>query len=188
MSLELWGRMNDLGDERRPRARSEWVEGGEQLRIPIRASRWTPLGAAGMMMLALLDGARWRDDGWFTGFGLIWLALWVLTLLTTAGVLLSQMFCTETVRVRGGDLVVWMGAGPIGRTWRYAGVSIAQLQGCDGSKGHGRPFFQRPTMGGVRFEYHGKTRYLAPGADQTEGAAIAEWLGRRLPKRATSFE
>jgi hypothetical protein len=159
-----------------------------EIRMPLRSSRWAPLGTLVVMASAVMRSLHWLHRDKPIGWDAIFLAIEALGFSIALAGLLSELFCTETLRVFEGILEVRMGVGPIARTWRYRTSEISRLQGWNGPNKHDRPFFLRPSAGAVTFEYRGKTIYLAPAVDEEEGAVIADWLGRRLPRSATVFE
>ena len=95
------------------------------------------------------------------------------------------------MRVENGDLVVSTGVGPLRRTWRYRGGAISNLMGWyperefwNGWNRMERPLWLRARTGAVKFDYGSESIFLARDVDEPEGAEIAAWLGRRLPRGA----
>jgi len=161
------------------------------LRLPLRRSRWAPLATLAAAGLAAQHMWQWRGDAAHWRWGAVPLLIEAAALVLILCGMLSQIFCSETLRVFDGHLEIGMGVGPIVRTWRYRADRICELHADeegDAHKGHGRIFTQRPGHGAVAFRYAGKTIHAAPGAGREEGEAIVAWLAQRLPRSAVELE
>lgn len=177
---------------RAARYRVETLGGVTQLRIPIGRHRPTLIFLPLLLAAGIAEGVRkWTQlVTTESTLELIWFSTWALGWLFLAGMLATQLFGEEIVRVMNRNLEVTRGIGPLRKTWRYRGEEIRELSGWLPDIGtFGQPIlpdwiFRRPLTGAVKFDYGDERVFLAAGLDEVEGQPIAAWLGRRLSRGA----
>jgi hypothetical protein len=179
-----------------PHVRSEWVDGVQRLRLlPPRS--WK-LVFVTLLLLPFKDLSLLRDlhrpHDW-ADEAMLALATVVFLMLLVA--IVGEFLGSETISVARGELVISRGIGPLRRTFRYPVADIADLTSDDPSAGgydrsrsgsarHLQLRFGRLKDGAVRFDYLGKTVYLAGNLQEAEGELIVNWLKMRLPRTATA--
>ncbi|MEP7005665.1 MAG: hypothetical protein ABI810_06765 [Sphingomonas bacterium] len=179
-------------EPRSARHRVETVDGVEQIRIPVRRNWFViiflPIWLAGWTAGGIAALAQVMRN--FEPFLLIWLCFWAVAFVAVCSTLALQIWSAEMIAVQGGDIIVRSGAKPIMRSWRYRGSVIRNLRSAApavapfGMRYMQTPFWIRPGVGAVRFDYGAETVYIAGGVDEPEGREIVTWLARRLPAGA----
>jgi hypothetical protein len=129
------------------------------------------------------DPFEWVMLAFWTGLALIGVAsiLWITT-------------GREQITIAGDTLVNRMSIGPLGYSHRYCfaetnsyRVSSKYAAYCGGYRAFGLPAGM--ARGTIQFEYHGRTRYLGAGLDETEATQlfrVLEPLVEARPRRTRS--
>jgi hypothetical protein len=177
------------------RFRREFVDGIEQVRIPLRRNwlvllfisfwicGWTAAGIGAMADVVVDPNA----------FMIFWLGMWAVGWLFAAGTIASQVAGSEIIRVVGRHLEIGIGVGKLRWRRRYRGDQIHNLDSSDPNpwgwqwwqaQGLRSPFGRR-RQGAIKFDYGSETIYAASSVDEPEGRMIIDWLAPKLPRSAT---
>lgn len=174
----------------------EWVDGVEQIRLPMRRN-WFVL----LFLCVWLTG--WTVGGFAAVVALVqthepflalWLCGWALGWVFAASTIVTQIWGAEIIRASPMGVEVSKGGGPFRRTWRYRADAIRHLRSFEpasdlfGMRSMQTPIWIRNKVGAVKFDYGADTIFLAAGVDEPEGRQIAQWLAARLPVGATDVQ
>jgi hypothetical protein len=124
------------------------------------------------------------------GFLAIWLIGWAVGWVYAASTIAWQVAGRSQIGVYGGALVYLWKMPLLSRSKRYDVSAVRRLRAgraswpWSGFMQPSYPPFFPMTHGSVQFDYGGRTVQVMPGLDEAEGAAIAEWLSKRLPASA----
>lgn len=181
-------------EPRTGRHRIEWVDGVEQIRLPMRRNwfmllflplwltGWTAGGIAAMVALVQTHEP----------FLALWLCGWAAGWVFAASTIVMQIWGAEIIRASSAGIEMSKGGGPLRRTWRYRADAIRHLRSFEpasdlfGMRSFQTPIWMRSRTGAVKFDYGAETIFLAAGVDEPEGRVIVDWLARRLPASATA--
>ena len=184
----------DFVEPRGGRHHIEFVDGIEQIRLPMRRNwflllflplwltGWTAGGIAAIVALVQTHEP----------FLALWLCGWAVGWVFAATTIVTQIWGAEIIRASPTGIEISKGGGPLRRTKHKHTDAVRHLRSFEpasdlfGMRSMQTPIWMRSRTGAVKFDYGAETIFLASGVDEPEGRLIAQWLPARLPASVTS--
>lgn len=171
-----------------PRFEVEQTAGGERIRVRIRRNVFALLFLPVWLVLWTIGGIAAMTELARGGepFLAVWLCFWAVAELAVILSLAWLIWGAELIGVIGGDLEIGQRLFGLTRSRLYRGRDVRDLAAAEAPPFYAQtqfaiPFMMKPRWGAVKFNYGGRTIFIAQGLDEAEGRMIVERLRRRLP-------